>query len=112
MGEVCNEVPASVTRIIDEEQCSNVPSRKCLPTFKEEREEVLEQVPRQTYETKCKTEYIQECSQAPDQDYRAAPAPVPETAYASRPAPAYESSPTQNSYIPPVFDSRIENLLD
>ena len=55
-------------------------------------------------------------------DYRAAPAPV--TAYASRqtptsapayesrPAPAYESSPTQNSYIPPVFDSRIENLLD
>merc|ERR1712098_234232 len=93
--EVCNEVPASVTRIIDEEQCSNVPSRKCLPTFKEECEEVLEQVPRQTYETKCRTEYIQECSQAPAQGFRAAPASV--TAYASRQpltsAPAYESRP-------------------
>ena len=54
--------------------------------------------------------------------FRAAPAPVtayasrqtPTTApaYESRPAPAYESSLTQNSEIPPVFDSRIEILVD
>merc|ERR1711939_53961 len=45
--EVCDTVAASVTKYVDDEQCSNV----------------VEQVPRQTYETECKTEYTQECSQ-------------------------------------------------
>merc|ERR1719259_420479 len=51
-------------KCVDDEQCSNVGSRKCAPAIRQECTDVVEQVPRQTYETECKTEYTQECSQS------------------------------------------------
>ena len=61
--EVCDNVSAPVTKYVDDEQCSNVGARKCVPATRQECNDVVEQVPRQTYETECKTEYTQECSQ-------------------------------------------------
>merc|ERR1712240_875408 len=62
--QVCNDVPeevceskqAPVTKYVDDEQCSNVGARKCAPATRQECNDVVEQVPRQTYETECKTE--------------------------------------------------------
>ena len=61
--EVCENRSASVTKYVDEEQCSNSGGRKCVPVTKQECSDVVEQVPRQTYETECKTEYTEECDQ-------------------------------------------------
>ena len=56
--EVCNSVPASVTKYVDEENCSNIGARKCSPVTRQECQDVVEQVPSQTSDTQCKTEYI------------------------------------------------------
>merc|ERR1712243_157164 len=61
--EVCDNVAATVTKYVDDEQYSNIGSRKCAPATRQECNDVVEQVPRQTLETECKTEYVQECSQ-------------------------------------------------
>ena len=69
--QVCNDVPEEVcesnqvpvSKYVDQEQCSNVGARKCAPATRQECTDVVEQVPRQTYETECKIEYIQECSE-------------------------------------------------
>ena len=61
--QVCNQVPdevcenkfASITKYVDEEQCSSSSSRKCLPATREECQDVVEQVPRQTYKQECDT---------------------------------------------------------
>merc|ERR1711915_1044087 len=61
--EVCENRSASVTKYVDEEQCSNSSGRKCVPVTKQECSDVVEQVPRQTFETECTTEFTEECSQ-------------------------------------------------
>ena len=61
--EVCENRFASVTKYVDEEECSNGGGRKCVPVTRQECTDVVEQVPRQTYEQECKTEYTEECSQ-------------------------------------------------
>jgi len=61
--EVCENKSASVTKYVDEEQCSNSGGRKCVPVTKQECSDVVEQVPRTSYETECNTEYTEECSQ-------------------------------------------------
>ena len=35
---------------------------KCLPVTRQECNDVVEQVPKQTFEQECKTEYTEECS--------------------------------------------------
>ena len=61
--EVCENRSASVTKYVDEEQCSSSTNRKCVPVTRQECSDVVEQVPRQTYETECTTEYTEECDQ-------------------------------------------------
>ena len=61
--EVCDSRSATVTKYVDDEQCSNVAGRKCATASRQECTDVVEQVPRQTYETECKTEYTEECTQ-------------------------------------------------
>ena len=60
--EVCENRSASVTKYVDEEECSNGGGRKCVPVTRQECTDVVEQVPRQTFETECKTELTEECS--------------------------------------------------
>ena len=56
-------MPATTTKYVDEEQCEEVAARKCSPVTRQECENVKENVARQTTETKCRTEYVEECSQ-------------------------------------------------
>ena len=68
--EICNDVPEErcepkqtpVTRYEDDEECQRTTVKKCLPATRQECHDVVEQVPRQTYETKCNTEYVEECT--------------------------------------------------
>merc|ERR1712107_227464 len=77
--QVCNEFPdevcenkfASITKYVDEEQCSS--SRKCLPATREECQNVVKQVPRHTTRQECDTKYEQQCRTA----YKS----VPRTSY-------------------------------
>ena len=56
-------MPATVTKYVDEEQCEAAAARKCFPVTRQECEVVQEKVARQTTETKCRTEYKEECTQ-------------------------------------------------
>ena len=60
--EVCRSVPATITKYEDEENCSNVSGRKCSPATRQECENIKENVPRQTFEERCNTEYVEECT--------------------------------------------------
>ena len=80
--EVCGLVQVPVTKFVDEEECANVNTRKCLPATRQECSDVVEQVgliillfsytsltsslpaqvPRQTFETECNTELVEDCS--------------------------------------------------
>ena len=55
--EVCRSVPATITKYEDEENCSNVSGRKCSPATRQECENIKENVPRQTFEERCNTEW-------------------------------------------------------
>merc|ERR1712029_925125 len=70
---VCSLVPSILTKEVSDRQCTTSQRNVCQPIFKQvcndvneprqECNDVVEQVPRQIYETECKTEYTQECSQ-------------------------------------------------
>ena len=68
--EVCNDIPEEVCtnrqvpveKLEDDEECTATTVRKCLPATRKECNDVVEQVPRTTYETECTTEYMEECS--------------------------------------------------
>merc|ERR1712211_136333 len=69
--QVCNDVPdevcenkfASITKYIDDEGCSSSSARKCLPATREECQDVVKQVPRQTTKQECNTRYEEQCRQ-------------------------------------------------
>ena len=60
--EVCQQVAAVVTKQVDQEDCSDVASRKCVPVTRQQCSDVEEQVPRQTFDTQCNTELVEDCS--------------------------------------------------
>ena len=67
--EVCRSVPATITKYEDEENCSNISGRKCSPATRQECENIKENVPRQTFEERCNTEYVEECTQSQSSGY-------------------------------------------
>ena len=62
--EVCSNVPATVTKFVDEEQCDTAAARKCAPVTRQECRDVKEQQPKEVFETECDTEYVEECTGA------------------------------------------------
>ena len=62
--EVCRSVPATITKYVDEENCSSAAGRKCAPATRQECENIKENVARQTFEERCNTEYVEECTQS------------------------------------------------
>ena len=48
---------------MDEENCSSSTGRKCAPATRQECENIKENVARQTFEERCNTEYVEECTQ-------------------------------------------------
>merc|ERR1712029_319269 len=60
--EVCDERPHSVTKYVDEEQCSDFDGRECVEATRQECSDVVERVPIQYFETECSTEYNEECT--------------------------------------------------
>ena len=61
-NEVCQQVSAVVTKQVDQEECSDVSVRKCAPATRQQCSDVDEKVPRQTFDTECNTEFVEECS--------------------------------------------------
>ena len=48
-------MPATVTKYVDDQQCSSSPARKCSPVTRQECQNVVEQVPKQSYKQECNT---------------------------------------------------------
>merc|ERR1711863_202333 len=72
----CNQVPKQVCEDVStpREVCNDIPDEVCrsVPATitRQECENIKENVPRQTFEERCNTEYVEECTSAP------APAPA------------------------------------